>query len=521
MALTYVKSSGLDTAGDFVANSITLTANIVSGNANLGNAASANYFIGNGSLLTGLSASYANSNVAAYLPTYTGNIAANVITANTFIGDGSQLSGLPAGYTDSNVTTFLPNYAGSMTFTVGNIHITGGSSGQYLKTNGAGGLSWATPASGGGSGSSVTVSNVAPSAPADGDLWLDTSSNNALMIYVDPDWVSVSTPFGSVVDSFTGDGSNTAFTLSATPAGLDFTIVTVAGVSQPRTSYSLSSSTLTFSAAPPAGALIEVTILGGNATLSPVTITVANTVTDSAQPNIHSVGTLTSLTVSGNATAGYFVGNGAYLTGLPASYTDTNVSTFMTTFLPTYTGNLKSGNANLGNSVSANFYSGNGSALSSITGANVTGQVANSLVSGTVYTNAQPNITSLGTLTSLSVAGLLSETFTTKTSATGTVVHDTSTSSTFYHTTPSANFTANFTNVSTTSSKVTVVVLVISQGATPYVPTTFQIDGSTVSVSWAGGSAPTGNANKYDIISYSLLRVGSSWTVLGSAQSFG
>ena len=40
-----------------------------------------------------------------------------------------------------------------------------------------------------------------------------------------------------------------------------------------------------------------------------------------------------------------------------------------------------------------------------VAGANVSGQVANALVAGTVYTAAQPNITSVGTLTSLSVSG--------------------------------------------------------------------------------------------------------------------
>jgi len=44
----------------------------------------------------------------------------------------------------------------------------------------------------------------------------------------------------------------------------------------------------------------------------------------------------------------------------------------------------------------------------SIAGANVTGQVGNALVAGTVYTNAQPNITSVGTLSSLSVTGNVS-----------------------------------------------------------------------------------------------------------------
>ena len=64
-------------------------------------------------------------------------------------------------------------------------------------------------------------------------------------------------------------------------------------------------------------------------------------------------------------------------------------------------------NANLGNLATANYFSGNGSLLSSLTGANVTGQVGNALVAGTVYTAAQPNITSVGTLTSLDVTGNL------------------------------------------------------------------------------------------------------------------
>ena len=50
------------------------------------------------------------------------------------------------------------------------------------------------------------------------------------------------------------------------------------------------------------------------------------------------------------------------------------------------------------------FY-GDGDGISNVVGANVTGQVANSAVAGTVYTNAQPNITSLGTLTSVNVSG--------------------------------------------------------------------------------------------------------------------
>jgi hypothetical protein len=65
-------------------------------------------------------------------------------------------------------------------------------------------------------------------------------------------------------------------------------------------------------------------------------------------------------------------------------------------------------NATVSNSITANYYIGDGSQISSISGANVTGHVANATVAGTVYTNAQPNITSVGTLSSLSVTGDIS-----------------------------------------------------------------------------------------------------------------
>jgi hypothetical protein len=82
------------------------------------------------------------------------------------------------------------------------------------------------------------------------------------------------------------------------------------------------------------------------------------------------------------------------------------------------TGNLSvTGNITTGNITASLFtgnFSGNGSALTAITGANVTGTVANATyatsagsatTAGTVTTNAQPNITSTGTLASLSVSG--------------------------------------------------------------------------------------------------------------------
>jgi hypothetical protein len=71
---------------------------------------------------------------------------------------------------------------------------------------------------------------------------------------------------------FTGDGSTTTFTLSVTPTNVNYTLVSVQGVAQPRTAYSLSGSSLTFSSAPYNTAVIEVTTLGGSVTSSGITV---------------------------------------------------------------------------------------------------------------------------------------------------------------------------------------------------------------------------------------------------------
>jgi hypothetical protein len=77
------------------------------------------------------------------------------------------------------------------------------------------------------------------------------------------------------------------------------------------------------------------------------------------------------------------------------------------------TANITGGNIRTGGQVSVTGvvtggqFSGNGNTLSNIQGANVSGQVGNALIAGTVYTNAQPNITSVGTLTSITSNGVV------------------------------------------------------------------------------------------------------------------
>jgi hypothetical protein len=157
-------------------------------------------------------------------------------------------------------------------------------------------------------------------------------------------------------------------------------------------------------------------IQGANVTGTVATATTAGTVTTAAQPNITSVGTLSALTVTGNVGAGNvsattftgaLTGNASGSAATVTTAAQPNITSVGTLTALTVTGNISSGNATLGNAATANFFIGSGNNLSNIQGANVTGAVATATTAGTVTTAAQPNITSVGTLTSLGVSGTI------------------------------------------------------------------------------------------------------------------
>jgi len=62
------------------------------------------------------SSSYSNSNVTTLLSSFGSNtlVTTGNVTAGYFIGNGSQLTGLPASYANSNVATYLPTYTGTL-----------------------------------------------------------------------------------------------------------------------------------------------------------------------------------------------------------------------------------------------------------------------------------------------------------------------------------------------------------------------------------------------------------------------
>lgn len=182
----------------------------------------------------------------------------------------------------------------------------------------------------------------------------------------------------------------------------------------------------------------------------------------------------------------------------------------------------------IGATANSNYANYAGNAFS-VTGGNVSGQVGNALVAGTVYSNAQANITSLGTLSSLTVQGMTSiqeakEKFTSNgTGATGTVNFDVLTSAIILQTAnASANFTLNIRgNSSTTFDSITSngesmsVTYVNKNGATAYYANVIQVDGSTVTPVWGNGTAPTsGNVSSYDVYNFNILKTGTATFVV-------
>ena len=101
---------------------------------------SGTYILGNGSQLTGIvTSSYGNSNVASYLPTYSGNISAgNIsaignITGAYILGNGSQLTGIVSSYSNSNVALYLTSYSGNIS--ANNLSATGNITGGNLSVS--------------------------------------------------------------------------------------------------------------------------------------------------------------------------------------------------------------------------------------------------------------------------------------------------------------------------------------------------------------------------------------------------
>lgn len=161
---------------------------------------------------------------------------------------------------------------------------------------------------------------------------------------------------------------------------------------------------------------------------------------------------------------------------------------------------------------------------------------------GNLITAAQPNITSVGTLTTLTVSGNISTTGTTSiqqakekvtlsaVASTGTVNFDILTQAILYKT---ANATSNFTINIRGNSTITLdsimsngesitCTLINTDGTTGFYANVIQIDGNTITPKWPISGAPTsGTALGVNAYTFNIIKTDSNiFTVLASSAGF-
>jgi cytoskeletal protein CcmA (bactofilin family) len=255
--------------------------------------------------------------------------------------------------------------------------------------------------------------------------------------------------------------------------------------------------------------------------------------------------TVGNLTTAGNITASYFSGNGSQLTGVTAApstsvvngtsnlvvLADANVTVSASgtanVIVVTSTGANVAGYLNVTGNVSAGNLSTAGTA--SVTGNATVGNLntaglitaTGNLSSGNLSTSGNLVVSGNATVSGILKSDQTHQVFTTKTAATGVVNHDCSQGQVFIHSSITANFTVNLTNLALDTLRSTRVSLLLNQGSNAYVPTGLQISSVTQTINWQGGSQPAGSALKKNLVNFEVYNNAGTYTVLGELISFG
>ena len=165
-------------------------------------------------------------------------------------------------------------------------------------------------------------------------------------------------------------------------------------------------------------------------------------------------------------------------------------------------------------------------------GTGLSGGGTSGAVTLSIDTATTADLTTAQTLSNKAFVAPEERTTVSATAATGTVNFDLVTQGVLYYTTnASANFTLNFRGNSgtTLNSRLAVgdsisAVFLNTNGTTAYYPNAFQIDGTSVTPKWSGGTAPAaGNASAIDAYSFTIIKTAATptYTVLaGGAVKF-
>ena len=151
---------------------------------------------------------------------------------------------------------------------ISELNVSDGSANQVLTTDGSGTLSFANPSAGTVTEAFKTLAvsgqdNVVADAATDtltfaagSNMTITTNASNDTITFASSGSGGSSSSFAK--NTFTGDGSTTAFTLTTSMSTEDGLIVFIEGVYQADNVYSVSGTTLTFATAPVNGRTIEV-----------------------------------------------------------------------------------------------------------------------------------------------------------------------------------------------------------------------------------------------------------------------
>jgi len=196
--------------------------------------------------------------------------------------------------------------------------------------------------------------------------------------------------------------------------------------------------------------------------------------------------------------AGYIFGNGSFLTGV-SGYSNATVASY----LPTYTGNVGGiGGYYLGNIAFATGGYSNTNVQNYLP--TYTGSVANVLM-----VTSRENVTIVGASTSVTFDVLTSAIQYQTAAATGATT---------------INFRGNSTTTLNTMLAVgqsVTVTYVMTTGATGYIVSTVQVDGTTQTVKYPNGVAPAAIASSTVSFTYTIIKTAAStYTVLGTQTGY-
>lgn len=102
------------------------------------------------------------------------------------------------------------------------------------------------------------------------------------------------------------------------------------------------------------------------------------------------------------------------------------------------------------------------------------------------------------------------------TGATGDVTHDCTNSHVFHHSSISADFVPDFTEITIDNNQTTKTTLVLEQGSTGYRPTAVKVNGTGSALYWEGTAAPTASVNAIDKVEMRIYKKSDAFKTVGT-----